>query len=818
MMTATRNDLGFLQVLVLVVWTGLASTGAGEESRFSYSCPLSSHCGNTFRFSADNRTPIYILVLVPFPDDRRHAGWDYGMQMLPGGRIARDFVNCNRSDLLPGYRLQLIESNHEACGITRIVEDVYLNLARFGLHQECGPVLAVAGLTCSPSTVRVSELAGRADLIQLSSSASPIFDKGMYRRLWRYVSTATVYADTVIAVMKALDWRNVGLIQDLDSEYYFNIGEYFKKAVAQNNFKLQLSFGVESTNNRLLYSAIQTIKDSRARIIFASTTFAQSTLLICKAATEGLITPHYLWIFPDMYIADFEEQISVVGCDLPTLYRGLNRTLLFQYDLINAVNVVSVGGHVFHNYTGLYMKYLQDVRRDFNYSGDLTAPVGVTYSHILFDQIWSFVNALNQSMSQLQSSNISIGINTVGNTAFADILEDRLSHLNLPGITGNISFNMKVTSTPIRIVYPITVNETKITNTTVGCYHNNFLRQFNLTKDNVPNDIENPTTVILQIWIILLLYLSIFMVTILTTAVLTLFCFYRNKPEVKAASPYLSMFMFAGCYLLCLAALLRITYGGFGGVSIFGTLFEFLCGFELFVAQNGYTLIFVTLFIKLLRVHHIFNNKQLQYLSNFWKNSSLAVVVVALCSIPNILSAVIIVIRAPNYTNSSFLISGMRDENDVRIDFQVISCNIQNNLLYIIPYFPLIFYLVFIIYLAVTMRRIRNKNFKDTKKVNIFVVVSSLLMVVYIATWWLLLVNNIKQFIVLVQTLFPLTVAMACVVILLAPKVMPVCWTEAPGREAIARVRKASVTTTITTESNTRGQAVTGFSNPFTTI
>ena len=784
------------------------------ETRLTYSCSSTTTACGSSAYGPENRTSIYVLVMVPFPDDREGAGWDYGMQMLPGGRIVRDFINCNRSDLLPGYRLQVIETNHEACGITDAVEEVYINLARFGLGQECGPVIAVAGLACSPSTVRVSGLAGRAevDLIQLSTSGSPIFDRDVYPRLWRYVSTASVYADTVIELMKALDWGNVGLIQDLGSEYYFNIGEYFKEAVAQNNFTLQLLIGIESINTRLLDTAIQMVKDSKVKIIFASTTFAQSTLLICRAAAEGLITPRYLWIFPDMYIADFEEQISSVGCDLPTLYRGLNGTLLLQYNLANAVDVVHITGGEFHNYNDLYMKYFEDVLKDFDYSGNIVTPVGVTYSHLLFDQIWSLVHALNLSLPLLQSKNITIGTNTVGNAKFADALEERLSNLHLLGITGHIYFSKKVYSTPIRIVYPTVRNETSIINTTVGILHNGSLQWFNLTASDVPNDIETPTLVALHIAVKVLMYLTISVVTLLTTTVLSLFLFYWNKPEVKAASPYLSMFMFAGCYLLCLAALLRITYGGFGGVSIFGTLFEVMCGLELFVDQNGYTLIFVTIFIKLLRVHNIFNNKQLRNLSSLWKNRSLAVIVVALCIIPNVLSAIIIGKETPNYNSSVISLPEIRDENGVLIELVIVSCNLQNQLFYIISYLPLVFYFVSITYLAVTMRRIKHRNFKDTKKVNIFLVITFLLTVAYLFAWWLLLVKHQKHYVVMVQTLFPLIVAMACQMILLAPKVVPSCWRQFKNITDVTRyIPNKENSTKTSTASNSMVPKATNF-------
>ena len=785
------KSLFVLLVFLLAAMCSVTKSTTTTGSDFSFSCPNVlnlSYCKNSA--VPDTRTPIYILALVPFPDDRENAGWDYGVQMLPGGRIARDFINCNRSDLLPGYRLELIESNHEACGISQIVEEVYINLARFGLDQECGPVVAIAGLTCSPSTVRVSQVAGRvgSDLIQLASAGSPIFDRDTdfktYPRLWRYVSSAGVYVDVVIELMKQLDWSSIGLIHDLDSEYYFNIAQTFIEAVKTNNFTLRSSFGLESTNSKLLSNAIQSIKDSGIKVIFCSTTFAQSTLLICRAANEGLVSPNYLWIFPDMYIADFEEQILGSDCDSETLHKGINRSLLLQYDLLNKVDDVQLSGGMFRNYLDLYKQHLEEVQRDYDISDrDLFISTGIAYSHLLFDQIWSLANALNQSFPQLHSMNISIEHNTVGNAPLADLLENSLSQLNILGITGKINFDEKrVYPTTIRIVYPNFTNistSCTINETTVGRYRNKSLLSFKLNLTDVPLAIDSPMLETLPAVVIAFVYLAILTVTVLVSIVLGLFYYNRNKPKVKASSPFLTIFMFIGCYLLCLAAVLRITYGGFGGKTIVGTLFAFMCGLELFLEQNGYSLILVTLFIKLLRVHHIFNNKQLRELSNIWKNGSLAVLVLILCTIPNILSIVIVTIQTPNYNKSILELPDVRDENGVRVEKLIVSCNLQNGLSYIPSYFPLVVYLILIIYLSITMRRIKNRNFKDTKKVNVFVMIDSLLTVAYIISWWFLLINHKKQYVVLVQSLFPLAVVVACQAILIAPKVTPPWWTKA---------------------------------------
>ena len=730
----------------------------------------------------DTRTAIYMLVTVPFPDDREIAGWDYGMEMLPGGRIARDFINCNHSDLLPGYRLELIETNHEACDISPQTE-AYINLIRYGLDQECGPVMAVAGLPCSSTTVGISLVAGRNDLIQLASAVSPVFEQdshfSRYPRLWRYLSSARVYVDVVIELMSRLGWSSIGLIHDLESEYYFNIAQTFIEAVKTNNFTLRSSFGLESTNPKLLSDAIQSIKDTGIKIIFCSTTFTQSTALICRAANEGLVSPNYLWIFPDIGIKDFEEQIMGIDCTSETLYKGINRSLLLQYDIVNGAQIPGM-----LNYLDLYKQHLEEVQRDYNYSGREFISTGFSYSQLLFDQIWSFANALNQSLPHLHSMHISLKHNTVGNTPFADLLEDALSQLNILGITGRIHFNqlqLRVYPTSVRVVYPIITNSSIISGTIVGRYQNKRL-SFILNRGDVPRDFNDPILDTVPITVIASMYLVILIVTVLTSIVLGLFYHNRKKPKVKASNPFLTVFMFIGCYLLCLAALLRITYGGFGGLAG-GTIrvifLIFSCLLEFFLEQNGLSVILVTLFIKLLHVHHIFNTNKLRKLSSAWKNRSLAAIVLILCFIPNLMFFVLFgIFSIPTFTTVLFRMR-QQDENSLRIYY---TCyNQERGVLFLLIYSPLAIYLIFIIYLSFTMRKIKDTNFKDTKKVNIFVTIISLLSLTYIFSSWLLLeiFPRYDQYVAVVQSLFPLTVVVACQVILLIPKITPSCCEKA---------------------------------------
>lgn len=734
-------------------------------------------CNATSSASVNNslNDPIYILVMVPFPDSREHAGWDYGAEMLPGARIARDYINSNRSDLLPGYRLEIIEANLEACGITDTIEEAYINLVDYAFSQTCGSVAAIAGLPCSHTTLRVSRIAGHvgSDLIQVAASGSPVFDTDtsftIYPRLWRYVSSAGVYVDIMLELMREFGWKRVGLVQDLESVYYTEVAKLFQQKTLSQGFELITQSGLEQANPFSISTAIQSIRITGVTIIFVSATYAQSALLICKAAEEGLITPTYQWVFIDLLLEDF---ISQNACSEATLFNGLERSFLLQYDLgFNDPDTNPLADTYFR----LYDEQLMNVRQDFNLSENIGTESGKTYGKLLFDQIWSFANALSKSIPILEEQNMTLANYGTNNAVITDILEAQLTSLDIQGLNGKIQFNNRVVPTPVRISYP-RWNGSNFSEIVIGLYQNTSLSYINLESEDVPRDHLRPNLESLSLAIIAVLYIAILTTVVFVTIMIALFAYYKKKPEVKASSPLLRIFMFIGCYILCIAALLRITYGGFPRVII-NFAFEFLCGLELIVALTGYSLIIVTLFIIQLRVHQIFGNKLLKNLSNLWKNGTLAVVIIILCFANILLTIVMLSIPqiSPNFNTSVIKLEDTFDSNGVRQENVIIGCNIHNNLWIALTYLPLLFYLIALVYLSISMRRVRNHNFKDTKKINIFVAILLVQFVLYLVVWWLLLVYHKKQYVTLIEVLFPLLVVYSTQILLFIPKVFPIC-------------------------------------------
>ena len=117
---------------------------------------ISSTCPNII--ATGETKPLYLLTLVPYPDSRNTARLEEGLGTIPGASVARDEIN-NRTNLLPGYHIELIVESTEACSHTETSSGL-ASLVKYTVSPPCHPVVAVAGLFCSSHTSVLSPVAG----------------------------------------------------------------------------------------------------------------------------------------------------------------------------------------------------------------------------------------------------------------------------------------------------------------------------------------------------------------------------------------------------------------------------------------------------------------------------------------------------------------------------------------------------------------------------------------------------------------------------------------------------------------------------------
>ena len=304
------------------------------------------------------------------------------------------------------------------------------------------------------------------------------------------------------------------------------------------------------------------------------------------------------------------------------------------------------------------------------------------------------------------------------------MIEQQLANLSYQGASGWVEFNEHRTiSTPIEIFW---ILENGVEQH-VGLYNplspSGFL--VNISTSQLPRDTLPRIYRLIYLPVAILLYMLIAALIIFTTVQLILYLLYRDHKVIKATSPYLSLLMFAGCYLLCVAGTLNTTISTF---VIPKKDFLILIRTDFIIILNGFSFILITLFIKLLRIYRIFSSKLSKDLGKYWSNFPLLLTIIFLTALPNIIVLPIILLY-PFHYNTILVHKGTFTEVDINI-------NSPNYLLAVglIAGYIALFSCV-ILCVVIRTCNIRHRNFNDTKKLNFFNFILFFTTALYLLYW-----------------------------------------------------------------------------------
>ena len=376
----------------------------------STSCPNST--------ATDGTKPLYLLALVP--------KYPLIEISLLAAKIAQKEIN-NRNDILPGYHIELMEDKIEICssfeagiGLSKLV--------KYTVSPPCRPVVAVIGLDCSSHTSIISPVAGHEgfDLIQMSRAISPIFETKNKRfpHLWRIIGAASVYSDTVLAIMDQFNWTRIGIVYNIDSSLFSELAKDIdQKIKASSNKTVAFSLGIRGTKAYYLDTVISNIKSRETGVLVKLVNLRQSHAILSLAYRHGLIYPRYTWIHVSTHPTVF---ILSAGKGFINKYaRG--HIFLYGKHTAESKDTYLVSNETFSNYTAkyraLYKKQLQPL---FNISFE-SIPVDTHY----YDQVWAIALAINNSLKELNNRNLSIDNYTIGQPLITAVIEEQMKNFVL---------------------------------------------------------------------------------------------------------------------------------------------------------------------------------------------------------------------------------------------------------------------------------------------------------------------------------------------------------------------------------------------------
>lgn len=677
---------------------------------------------------------INMLVLVPWPDTKEYAGWDLGLDLLPGSRIAATEIN-SRNDLLDGYNITIIEAGHDACGLT-VHSLGLMNLVNTAIRSR-GSIAGVLGLFCSSNTAKLSPIAGRSsvDLIQLSASYSPLFkdQPNKFPHLYRFVPSADVYSRLVIHLADKYQWSRFAIITNTENYFYSGISSSITEAIVESGKEVVYKGSFVKHISSFVSQVISDVIEAKARIIILSAESFQIADLLCEAfQKKGMKYPNYLWFIIDWTLADF-LQTNWTSCDSEDqLYSALEGSVLFYMHFIplnttsetqimpndSTSHVSTASYEKYQNFVKKYWNELENVKNDYKHvieTGNVSVHGNLEYASVLYNQVYGLSLALNSSILELKANNISIENYGYGQSEATSIIERNLKRLSFDGFTGKISFNeYNETTLPILVFQVIDGQDLlmkRVTNISNIDNDGIDLQLNERVGDTVPVLYITISTVFTGILIACML-----MSFILVTLLLVLMLKYRHVRRVRASSVKVSILMFIACYLFLIADSTIIIMCS---IELTVHVYSSLCNLSYFFFYNASMMLFSAQIFKQERVNIIFSNSSLKIHGWWYSNWMLVVKTISVCLIGDVIWVIVISIKSQRqYFFDDY---ELQDGITVQLKYPYCYAREDNGLFYGL-YTCIGVLLILNMYHATSAKKTMKEDFRVTKFVNFYTI------------------------------------------------------------------------------------------------
>ena len=476
---------------------------------------------------------------------------------------------------------------------------------------------------------------------------------------------------------------------------------------------------------------------------------------MCEAFKGRFLWPGYVYIFHGASFGEIESP-----CGERELAEALEGVFVLQYRLHAEPGERLVSGWTYEEYHDEYLRRLTEFA---NASG--TQLYNNDYANVLHDEVWSLALALNRSLGTLEMLNIRLADYGFGQTMVTNAIAENnyLDNISFQGAGGYIKFNSFREAESSVNIFQIQSGQPVL----VGVFNPND-DDLTLNKSEllsaVPADRFEIVYEVLPQWLMITIFSICGLAYIMTTVILVLFLYWRNKPEIKATSPYLSLVMFAACYLVYTECAMRTLQRSFVTESNALTV---ICNVEIWCHSTGFNLILATLFVKLLRIYHVF--RVFRKTSKYWSDQFLFLWVMLICS-----GGVLIMILWTASDTLHLERSEMYISNAQRPYYLATTICFSTNLgiwsIVSFSYTGMIILLV--MFLAIQTRHVKLQNFKDTKKVNAYIFTTVIVLSITIPFVYVLETTRVIPLIAghIALTAGFLSVGVLCQLFLFAPK------------------------------------------------
>ena len=389
-----------LLVLLVLSWLVLQSTGTAEN---------------------DTVLTIRLLTVLsnssgPSTGPRQERRFE----ILPAAHMAVDEIN-KLSNLLPNYYLELVDIVTEGCNSELALVETVKHLS-----DEGKGIVGIIGLFCNEITQTISNFNLAKpffSLLQLSGATSPIFrDTERYPYLYRMLPSSAVYTEAAIHLFEQFEWGKIGILYaTIDNNFYFRTAKTIAQRQSTSSEKIKVTFYGEVTPREFPeFPILQSLRRSGTKITLLLLPVSGASELLCSAYTQGYRWPDYAWLLVE---ADAQDSFTSQGCDEEVMQKATEGVFLLHYHFQpEHQNSQLVSGIT-------YNEYIQKLHKasDTNRSNP--------YAHVLYDSVWAFALALNNSDDAI-SGNAASKIQLIRNATI-----NKLPNVSFTGALGKVNFD-----------------------------------------------------------------------------------------------------------------------------------------------------------------------------------------------------------------------------------------------------------------------------------------------------------------------------------------------------------------------------------------
>ncbi|XP_064614429.1 LOW QUALITY PROTEIN: gamma-aminobutyric acid type B receptor subunit 1-like [Liolophura sinensis] len=501
---------------------------------------------------------------------------------------------ANKSDLLPGYRLNLVLKDTQG--------KPGLALKRYQeMVTEYPPKLAVLGPCSSPEALVIGQVTHYFNMVEMTffPRSSTLADRESYPSVFLTNFLEETFNPPRIAMMKKFGWKKVATLSMASDLFTAGI-DNFHTLLEENNFTL-LTSGI-ITDVTQVTDHIQRLKHYRARIIVGSFYGHHAPYIFCEAYRQGLYGRHVVWILPWAYTFTnwgvYDE--SDLHCSPRELQAVANGFFTLDNSVLGHLNITTVSGQTPEEFD--------------EFSRALVGDRSVRSKAISFayDAVWALALALNKT-STILTGETSLTDFSYNNTKIYETLKRELGSIHFEGVSGPVSFDSDGRRLGPTYLYQTTDGEANV----VATYFpetDQFV--WHVSPDSLWLDGHTPKDKFTYMeWYPRLSKAAVALIVVFNTAgvICAILCLgfniaFRTRRAIKMSSPNINNLIILGSIVMYVTVYLNSAELWDRPPDNTSNL----CMARVWVTSLGFTLSFGALFSKTWRVHILFRNTRLK--------------------------------------------------------------------------------------------------------------------------------------------------------------------------------------------------------------